>query len=304
MTEAPSSQTWSTEEPSRPALHLLAERVGELEQLDGGAERLSAAFRGVLGPGKLKDAISGTWLGHALHPLLTDVPIGTWTSATMLDLIGGRGTEKAADRLIAVGVAAAVPTALSGLSDWADTTLTSDPVKRIGVVHAVANTMALGLYGLSFAARKRGSRGKGVALGLAGAGALGVGGHLGGHLSYSRGVGVDQTAFEYGPGEWTSALGDGELGEGESRTVEVADVTLMLTRREGRVYAMRDRCNHRGGPLSEGKIEDGCVVCPWHESAFRLEDGSVARGPAAAPQPTYDVRVREGSIEVRVPGGA
>jgi nitrite reductase/ring-hydroxylating ferredoxin subunit/uncharacterized membrane protein len=298
---APRPQTWSAEKPSRPALHRLAEQIGTLEQLDGSAERVAAAIRGALGPGALKDGLSGTWLGHAIHPLLTDVPIGTWTSATLLDLVGGEGTEEAADRLIAVGVAAALPTAATGLTDWADTTLTSPGVRRIGAVHALANGAALALYGLSWAARKRGHRGVGVALGLAGAGALTVGGQLGGHLSYGRGVGVDQTTFEYGPEEWTPALADAALGEGESKVVDVEDVTVMVTRQGGRVYALRDRCSHRGGPLHEGHVEDNCVVCPWHESAFRLQDGSVARGPATAPQPAYDVRVRDGGIEVRVP---
>jgi nitrite reductase/ring-hydroxylating ferredoxin subunit/uncharacterized membrane protein len=304
MTAATPTQTWSAEEPTRPALHRLAERVGTIDQLDGGAERLSTAVRGVIGSGSVKDALSGTWLGHAVHPLLTDVPIGTWTSATLLDLFGGKGTEKASERLIGVGLLAALPTTASGWSDWADTTLTSDAVKRIGLVHAAANVAAIGLYGMSFLARRRGDRGKGVALALAGAGALGAGGHLGGHLSYSRGVGVDQTTFEYGPDDWTPALADSELGEGESKAVDVADVSVMVTRRQGRVYALRDRCCHRGGPLHEGEIEDGCVVCPWHASAFRLEDGSVMKGPATAPQPAYDVRVQEGSIEVRVRGGA
>lgn len=304
MSEAPSPPTWTAGEPRRPTLHWLAERVGAIEQLDGAAERVPAAVRGVLGTGAMKDALSGTWLGHALHPLLTDLPIGTWTSAMLLDLIGGRGSEKAADRLIGVGLAAAVPTVASGYSDWADTTLTSDSVRRIGAVHAVANGMAVTLYGLSWAERKRGRRGTGVALALVGGGALAVGGHLGGHLSYARGVGVDQTTFEYGPTDWTRALADDELGEGESKAVDVADVTLMVTRQAGRVYALRDRCTHRGGPLHEGEIEDGCVICPWHQSAFRLEDGSVARGPAVSPQPACDVRVREGSIEVRVAGGS
>ncbi len=303
MNAAPSPDTWTAGEPTRPALHWLAERVGALEQLDGAAERLSTAVRGVIGSGPVKDALSGTWLGHALHPLLTDVPIGSWTSATILDLLGGRDSEKAADRLIGVGIAASLPTAASGYSDWADTTLTSDSVRRVGLVHAAANGTAIALYGLSWVARKRGRRARGVALALAGGGALAVGGHLGGHLSYSRGVGVDQTTFEYGPTDWTAALPDDQLTEGESKTADVADVTVMLTRRDGRVYALRDRCTHRGGPLHEGEIEDGCVVCPWHKSAFRLEDGSVATGPATAPQPAYDVRVREGSIEVRVPSG-
>jgi nitrite reductase/ring-hydroxylating ferredoxin subunit len=304
VASGPSTQTWSAEQPRSPALHHMAERLGGFEQLDGPAERVSAAVRGALGPGALKDALSGTWLGHALHPLLTDLPIGTWTSANLLDLFGGPGTERAAERLIGVGIATALPTAATGWTDWADTTLTSERVRRIGVVHALANTASLALYGLSWTARKRGHRRRGVALALAGAGALAVGGQLGGHMSYGRGVGVDQTTFEYGPEEWTTALADAALGEGESKSVDVADVTVMVTRQSGRVYALRDRCCHRGGPLHEGAIEDGCVICPWHESAFRLEDGSVARGPATAPQPAYDVRVREGSIEVRVASAA
>lgn len=304
MAAAPSPQTWSVDAPSRPALHRLAERLGELDQLDGAAEGLATAVRGVLGSGAVKDALSGTWLGHALHPLLSDVPIGTWTSATLLDLFGGEGTEKAADRLIGVGLAAALPTAVSGYSDWADTTLTSDAVRRIGAVHAVANGTSIALYALSWAARKRGRRGSGIALGLAGAGTLALGGHLGGHLSYAKGVGVDQTVFENEPEEWTTALADAALGEGDTKVVDVGEVSVMVTRRDGRVFALRDRCTHRGGPLHQGTIEDGCVVCPWHDSAFRLDDGSVARGPATAPQPAYDVRVREGTIEVRAPARA
>jgi nitrite reductase/ring-hydroxylating ferredoxin subunit len=190
---------------------------------------------------------------------------------------------------------------MTGYTDWADTTLTSARVRRIGAVHAAANTAALALYGLSWLARKRGRRGRGVALALAGAGSLAVGGQLGGHLSYARGVGVDQTTFEYGPEEWTTALADAALGEGESKAVGVADVSIMVTRHQGRVYALRDRCCHRGGPLHQGEIEDGCVVCPWHESAFRLDSGEVERGPATSPQPAYDVRVQDGSIQVRGP---
>lgn len=304
MSASPQTKTWSAPPPARPAMHRLAERVGTLDRLDSVSERISAAVRGAVGTGQAKDVLSGRWLGHALHPLMTDIPIGSWLSATLLDLLGGRDTQKAADRLIGVGIMAAVPTAASGFSDWADTTLTSDRVRRIGAVHAMLNSAALGLYGLSWAARKRDRRARGVMLALAGGGLLTAGGHLGGHLSYSRGVGVDQTTFEYGPGDWTAALEDGELAEGETTTVDVADVTLMVTRLGGRVHALRDRCSHRGGPLHQGEIEDGCVVCPWHATAFRLEDGSPVRGPAGSPQPVYDVRVREGTIEVRVPGGA
>ena len=191
MSTAPPPPTWSAAEPQTPALHQLAARLGQVEQLDPVAGRVASVVRGAIGPGRAKDLLSGTWLGHALHPLLTDLPIGTWTSAMVLDLIGGEDAEGAAELLLAVGVAAAVPTALSGYTDWADTERTSPEVRRVGTVHAAANVTAAALYASSLAARRRGRRGRGRLLAMAGAGALAIGGHLGGHLAYTKGVGGD-----------------------------------------------------------------------------------------------------------------
>ena len=286
---------------TRPALHQVVERIGKLEQLDAPAETIAKKIRDLVGPGPLKDALSGTFLGHALHPLLTDVPIGTWTSAGLLDAFGGRDSEKAAERLIGIGLLAVLPTAAAGYTDWADTEPSSAHVRRIGIVHAAANVTAATLYGASWLARRRGRRERGIAYALAGAGVLAVGGHLGGHLSYSEGVGVDQTTFEDAPTDWTSTgVREAELGEGESRRAEVGPVAVLLVRHGGRVHALSNRCNHRGGQLSDGELVDGCVECPLHGSRFRLADGSVERGPASAPQPTYAVRTQEGVLEVRI----
>jgi nitrite reductase/ring-hydroxylating ferredoxin subunit/uncharacterized membrane protein len=283
----------------RPLLHRLAEDVGRATAIDGPAEAIAGAVRGAIPRGPVKDALSGTPLGHAIHPLLTDVPIGTWTASALLDLVGGRDSRPASERLVAIGVLAAAPTAASGLNDWADTTPASDSVRRIGAVHAVANVAALGLYAASWAARRRGRHARGVALGLAGLGALTVGGHLGGHLSYSKAVGVDQTALEAGPQDWTTVFDDAALPEGGLRSARLHDTTVLLARVNGEVYALADRCAHRGGALHEGEIVDGCVECPLHGSRFRLDDGSVERGPSAYPQPRYEVRVRDGRIAVR-----
>jgi len=283
----------------RPRLHHLAEQVGRLERLDSPAEAVARAVRGAIPRGGVKDALSGTWLGHALHPLLTDVPIGTWTSSLLVDVLGGRDGRRAAERLIAVGLLASAPTAASGLSDWADTTPADDGVRRLGAVHAVANVAALGLYAASLAARRRGRHGVGVAFGMAGAGALTVGGHLGGHLSYAKAVGVDQTVFTEAPEDWRDAYDDAALAEGALAGATVDGQAIVLTRRNGRVYALADRCAHRAGSLSDGRIVDGCVECPLHGSRFRIEDGSVQRGPAAYPQPAWAVRVERGRIEVR-----
>jgi nitrite reductase/ring-hydroxylating ferredoxin subunit/uncharacterized membrane protein len=296
----PEPSGWTPSRPSKPALHEAAEQIGKVEALDQPAKKLGKVVRSALGPGKLKDALSGTFLGHALHPLLTDIPIGTWTSAIVLDLTGGRSTADASRRLIGTGILAALPTAASGYSDWADSEVGDDSVRRIGIVHAAANVTALTLFTASWAARRRGSHGGGVAIALAGAGALAVGGHLGGHLSYVNGIGVDQTTFDEGPGDWTATVAEDELAEGSMTCADVAGRQVLLARTNGTVYALANRCTHRGGPLHEGELEDGCVVCPWHDSRFRLDDGAVDRGPATAPQPSFETRVRDGRIEVRL----
>ena len=283
----------------RPRAHALSERIGSLAALDGPAGAVADQVRDLLGRGPVKNALSGSWLGHALHPLLTDVPIGTWTSATLLDLLGGRDSRQAAERLIAAGIAAAVPTALSGMSDWADSEPADDEVRRIGAVHAVANVTALALYGASLVARRRGGHTTGVLLGLAGAGAVGAGGWLGGDLAFARGSGVDQTAFQQGPQDWTPALDASMLVEGRPASATVGDVEIVLVRRNGTIHALADRCSHRGGALHKGELLGDCIECPLHGARFRLADGSLQRGPSAYPQPVYETREQEGRVEVR-----
>ena len=283
----------------RPLASNVAQRLAALEQLDPIAEPIAKKVRELLPAGPVKDALSGTWLGHALHPLLQLVPLGTWTSAVILDWIGGEDGESSADKLIGTGLLAALPTFASGWSDYADTTVASDSVRRIGIIHAVSNGTGAALFASSLAARGKGARGRGKLLALAGMGAVSAGGWLGGHLSYAEGVGVDNTAFEDYPSDWTAIADDAEVREGEPRRIEVDGIPLLVIRDGGEVRVLADRCSHRGGPLSQGEISDGCVTCPWHKSRFRLADGSVERGPAAYPQPALDVRVSAGRVEVR-----
>jgi nitrite reductase/ring-hydroxylating ferredoxin subunit/uncharacterized membrane protein len=283
----------------KPRAAELAERIAGLEPLDTVAEPVASTVRDVLPGGPVKDALSGTWLGHALHPVMQLAPLGTWMSAVILDLVGGEDSETAADLLIGTGLLATVPTVASGLADYTDSTMTSSSVRRIGVAHAAANVVGSVLFASSLAARAGGGRGKGKLLALAGLGAVGVGGWLGGHLSYAEGVGVDNTVFEDYPDDWTPVVAEAELRDGEPHRAQVGGVPVMVVRDGGRVYALADHCSHRGGPLSGGEISDGCVTCPWHGSRFRLSDGSVERGPAAYPQPALDVRVSGGMVEVR-----
>jgi nitrite reductase/ring-hydroxylating ferredoxin subunit/uncharacterized membrane protein len=247
----------------------------------------------------LKDALSGTWLGHALHPLLTDVVIGTFLSTTLLDVAGGDEDGKAGARLIGIGIAAYAPTALTGVNDWADTEPVSDRVRRVGLVHAASNTTALALYAGSLATRRNGRRGAARLLSAAGGTALMVGGLLGGHLSFARGVGPNQTVFDPGPTDWTVAANADDVVSGEPKRV-LADDTPVLLLREGESFsALHDRCSHRGCSLSEGSVEVDAIVCGCHGSRFDRRDGSVLRGPATAPQPAFEVRVRDGRVELR-----
>ena len=190
--------------------------IAGLEAIDGPANKIGKAVRGVIKPGPLKDALSGSWLGHALHPLLTDVTIGSFTSAVALDWLGGRESQPAAQRLIGLGLLSALPTVSSGYSDWADTEVADESVRRIGIVHAATNGTAASLFAASWAARRRG--GSGRLLALAGGGVLAGAAYLGAHLTLAEGVGVDHTAFEDGPDEWTSVLDDAELADGQMRT--------------------------------------------------------------------------------------
>jgi len=277
--------------------------VESMEGLEPVGEKVGEAVRKALPPGPVKDALSGTWIGHALHPLLTDVVIGSFTSASVLDLLGGDGDGKAAERLLAVGIAAYLPTALTGVSDYADSELNGPEIRRVGLVHAGTNAVALGCYVASLRARRNGRPTRGKLLGLLGASVLGAAGHLGGHMSYVQGIGVNQTAFDEGPEDWTEAGSAGDIADDQPTAVSVGETPVMLVRTGGRLHALHDRCSHRGCPLSESKLDGDVIECFCHGSRFRLVDGSIERGPATTPQPSYEVRERDGKIEIRLPSG-
>jgi nitrite reductase/ring-hydroxylating ferredoxin subunit/uncharacterized membrane protein len=271
-------------------------RLEEAEALDQPAEKLAGWVHQATRPRLVKNTLSGTWLGHRFHPLLVALPIGFWSGALVFDLVATRRARWAADVLVGSGVAAAVPTAAAGLADWSDT---FGGARRVGLVHASCNTLALVSYSASLAARLLGRRKAGVGLSLVGATAITAGGYLGGHLSYVQAVGVERKAFAGGPAEWTAVLDAAELAEATPRVVQAGDTEVMLYREGSRLHALWATCTHEGGPLAEGDFHDGCVTCPWHGSTFRLADGSVVRGPAASSQPVYEARVTDGKVEVR-----
>lgn len=282
---------------SRP-MEAVVDRIKRSQSLDAVGRAVATGFSRLVGPGALKDLLSGTWLGHPTHPMLTDVPIGAWTSAFVLDLLdGSEAAARAADRLVGLGVLAALPTAVTGLSDLTDVVKEED--RSIGVAHALGNILAVSLYSASFVQRRRGRRGAGRALSLAGAAVATGGAYLGGHLVYRQVIGPSQAALDRPVEDWTPVLQQAELTEGEPKRVNVAGTDIMLYRSGGRIDALANRCSHRSGPLHKGEVTDGRVTCPWHLSTFSLADGSVIRGPATSPQPAYDVRITDGRIEVR-----
>jgi nitrite reductase/ring-hydroxylating ferredoxin subunit len=279
-------------------LEPLVRGIESAEALDPAAIAIGGALQGLLSPGRLKDAVSGTWLGHALHPVLTDLVIGSFTSASAVDLLAGEDGHIASERLIMLGIAAYGPTALSGANDWIDGSF-DKRVRRVGIVHAGSNLMALSLYTASLIARRRGAHRRGKLLGGAGASLLMAGGFLGGHLSFRRGIGPDQTVFDPGPEDWMPAADDAQLPEDRPIRVVVDETPVLLLKTGDRIYAIHDRCSHRGCSLSEGTVESNEIVCACHSSRFDLRDGSLLHGPATAPQPAFQVRRRDGRVEVR-----
>jgi len=286
--------------PAKQPLEILPQLAEGLSLLDAPGKTIAKAVRSGLGPGTVKDLLSGTWMGHALHPLLTDVVIGSWTSANMLDLLGGEDCEKGAEVLIVVGIAAYPAVAVTGLVDWADGEPVGDDVRRVGLVHAALNAVGLGLNIASLRARRNGNRGRGVALALAGSAWMGAAGHLGGHLAFRLGQGVDQTVFDQGPDDWSDATAADELAEGEPTAAQVGDTPVVLVRDGEDVLALHDRCSHRGCSLATGEVHDGAITCPCHGSRFDLRSGAIQQGPATAPQPAFQARTRAGRIQVRL----
>lgn len=276
----------------------LVDRLAAYEPLDTVGKPVAAWVGKVVGTGTVKDVLSGTWMGHPLHPMLTDLPIGFSTSAFTLDLVGGKRSRKAAQRLTALGVLSALPTAAAGFSDWSDT-IGED--RRLGTAHALGNTAALALYTLSWRNRRKGRHGRGVLLGFAGAGAATVGGYLGGHLVFRKGVGPDRNAWKHGSDDWVD-VGDqaAMLAADAPVVVTVGDDDVLMARNGSSFSAISNVCGHAGGPLDEGTFDDGgCVTCPWHASVFRVADGHVVHGPATGDQPRYDVRSADGRVLVR-----
>ena len=272
----------------------LLSRLEHDSRLDKAVSAGQRAAR-LIRPGKVRDGLHGVWLGHPLHPMLVQAPVGAWLSASLVDILGD---HRSARRLTAAGLVAAVPAAVAGAADWSEQ---HEQQMRVGVVHAAANIVAMSLYGASLLAH--GPR-LGRALRLAGLASVVATGLAGGHISFRLAGGAnhaEQVPHLVEPG-WHHLMPSAGLPEGKPVRELLGEIPVVAVRVGGAVYVLADRCSHMSGPLSGGELADGCLTCPWHGSVFRIADGSVARGPATAPQPAFRTREVGGAIQVCLPG--
>lgn len=250
---------------------------------------------------KIKNFLHGTWLGHSLHPVLTDVPVGAWTAACVLDVLeaatGRQEFGPGADAAVGIGLVGAVGSAVTGLTDWSDT---DGRARKVGVVHGLLNITATILYIISWVMRRRGERGTGRNLAWLGYALSSSAAYLGGSLVYTEKIGVDHAPREAMPTDFTPVLPEADLPENKLVRAEAHGVKILLVRRGEQIHALSETCSHLGGPLAEGTLEGDSVICPWHGSRFALTDGSVLDGPATHPQPCLEARTRDGQIEVRL----
>jgi nitrite reductase/ring-hydroxylating ferredoxin subunit/uncharacterized membrane protein len=247
------------------------------------------------------DFLHGTWLGHPLHSVLTDMTIGALTFSFVLDLLSvvrrSKGIQQSADTLLNIGNTTAITTALAGLSDYSTI---PDRAVASGATHGLLNTLILGISLSSARMRKNGKRGRGIILSSWSTGMLMISAWLGGELAYRYKVGVSKIPKPTGSEKWYPTISDQDLLERTPKRVEVEGSPILLYRYQGRVYAIGAVCGHDGGHLEEGTFEGYCVTCPLHQSVYDLRDGSVVHGPTTYAEPQYEVRSKDGQLEVRL----
>ncbi|PZS05133.1 MAG: (2Fe-2S)-binding protein [Pseudonocardiales bacterium] len=276
-------------------------RLENAAALDAVVSPVQRVVRKVLAPGRVRDTLHGVDIGHPAHPILVQATIGSLASGTVCDLIG---EDRAARRLIGLGLLSAVPAASAGIADWSEQ---HEQQMRTGLVHWGSNLVALSLYGASLVSRHRGRSTAARRLSLTGLAVLGASGFLGGDIAFRQAGGAnhaEQVRHLVGPG-WHTVGPVSDFPAGQASRRAVAGVGIVVVRGESGIDVLANECSHLSGPLCDGVLTssggDRCLVCPWHGSTFRLRDGAVVHGPATAAQPVFETRVREGSLQVRLP---
>ncbi len=274
-------------------------RLERAEWLDRPAAAARSVVQRVLRHKGIKDALHGVWLGHPFHPGAAQFALGSFTSAALLDAVGA--PRSSSTRLIGAGLVATLPTVASG---WADFAESHEDQQRVGHVHAASNATAVALFVAALAARARG--GSGRLPSVAGGVVAGVGALIGGHMGYRQALGANhaEDVTHIGPADWQPLGPIADLPDGEPVRRHAGRVEVVVVRRGAQVTVLADRCPHLSAPLSDGDLVDADgearLVCPWHGSEFRLDDGCVVHGPATASVPRFETRTVGQSIETRV----
>ena len=259
---------------------------------------------------RVANALHGVWLGHPVHPplaSLTSGAIGTTVGLDALSLLPGRPKSELVDasrfatRALGLGILANLGSAVTGVADWQHT---HDEDRRVGLVHGVFNSLATGLYIMSWLDRRRGRHGRGILTSALGYGVMVGASYLGGALVFDSGIGIDHSGERLRTPDWTPVLSVASLTNGKPQRVEVDGVGLVLCRtgNDGQIAAFGEFCPHLAAPMSDGWVDRGWLVCPWHGSRFDVCSGEVVRGPSAAPLPRYQTRINDGMIELRGDG--
>jgi nitrite reductase/ring-hydroxylating ferredoxin subunit/uncharacterized membrane protein len=257
-------------------------------------------------PRLLKSLLHGTFLGHPLHPAITDIPIGAWMIAAIFDIIwlvspvnydwAARGALVA----VLIGLIGALSAAATGLADWSDS---YGAERTTGLYHALLNVTATVLYLISAILRFQVASSENIVaaiLGFAGLVAVLIAAYLGGDMVFVRGTNVNHTAWEAVDESYEAVMSLDNVEENKLyRVVTASGVPVVLMRRDLQFYAISATCSHAGGPLNEGTLDNDVVQCPWHGSRFCMRDGRVLTGPATVSQPRYDVRVHNGKVEIK-----
>lgn len=297
-------RSWIETPPLSPPLRHVSDEAAErqvwLDKLADPLQNFLKKFYSSPRRVGLKKALNGVWLGHPLHPVLTDIPLGSWTVTLLSDIVwlNSENSEMArtADMTLLLGLCGAGASALAGLTDWSDTDATD---RRVGMLHGLLNGGAMVMNLASSLIRRFGRRRTGITLSMLAYLITVCAAYLGGELSYAKGIGVNHGAWEGGSDNFVPVINVSDLPEKKLTRVDAAGIPAVLWKENRTIYALAATCAHLGGPLDEGTCEDGVVTCPWHGSRFSLRDGSVVRSPSVYAQPTFAVRVRNNKVELR-----
>lgn len=303
---APDSVSVATEPAAAPARAPWTERLSD--SLQNGIKVLIGSNRKP--PRRLKSLLHGTGGGHPLHPAITDVPIGAWLLTVILDIIwlsdkaANDWAARAAIVTVIAGFIASLGAFLTGIADWSDS---YGAERRVGLLHGTLNSLAILVFLVSTILRLTNGRAHdttlAVILSFVGMALVFTAAYLGGDMVFAKGTNVNHTAWEAAGEDYEPVMAEADATANKLYRVTAAGVPVLLLKLDGKFYALSATCSHAGGPLDEGELQGDVVQCPWHGSRFRVRDGRPVTGPATVAQPRYDVRVRDGQIEVKRIGG-